>query len=49
MVSFATPRGANRIGPSSVAKVYLKTADEIRFLVGGIDARDVAKLGLEAG
>src|ERR1035438_1152307 len=48
-VSFATPRGARRIGPSSVAKVYLKAADGLWLLVGGIDAPDVAKLGLETG
>src|SRR5271157_500293 len=29
-VGFATPSGASRIGPWSVAKVYLKAADEIR-------------------
>jgi hypothetical protein len=38
-----------KLGLRSVAKVYLKTADEIWLLVHVIDAPDVAKLGLETG
>jgi hypothetical protein len=39
VVSFETPREAREIGPSSVAKVCLKTADEIWLFARVIDPR----------